>query len=134
MSQADRNRLTIVRFYKALQDGDGDAMLAFYDRDVVQTEWPNQLKPKGDERTLDKLTADFARSKGVLRSQVYKIESLICSDDQVAVEAVWEGVLAIPLGKLQPGDTMTAHICNVFTLRGDKIISQRNYDCFEAFS
>ncbi len=134
MSLADRNRLTIIRFYKALQDGDGETMLAFYDQDVEQIEWPNQLKPTGGRRNLAQMAVDFERSKGILQSQAYDLKTLVCSDDHVAVEAVWEGILAIPIGKLQAGDSMKANICNLFTLRKDKIISQRNYDCFEAFN
>ncbi len=134
MSLADRNRMTIIRFYKALQDGDGKTMLSFYDKDVEQIEWPNQLKPEGGRRNLAQMAADFARSQGTLLSQAYDLKSLVCSDEHVAVEAVWEGVLAISIGRLQVGDRMKAHICNLFTLRNDKIISQRNYDCFEAFN
>jgi len=134
MSLEDRNRLTIVKFYKALQEGDGETMLGFYDEDVEQTEYPNQLKPNGDHRDLAKMTADFARSRGILESQRYTIKTLVCAGDDVVVEALWEGVLAIAIGKLQPGDTMRANICNMFTLHDGRIISQRNYDCFEAFS
>ena len=134
MSVEDRNRLTIIRFYTALQEGEGETMLGFYDEDVEQVELPNQLKPKGDRRGLAKMREDFARSRGILRSQTYAIKTLVCADDDVVVEAVWEGVLDVAIGKLEPGDTMRAHICNMFTLKDGKIVSQRNYDCFEAFA
>jgi ketosteroid isomerase-like protein len=130
---ADANREIVLSYYKALEAGDGDALFALYDPAVIQTEWPNQLKPKGDRRGLDRLKADFERGKGVLRSQSYDIKTLICGHDNIAVEATWEGVLAVPLGTLQPGDVMTAHIATVFTFRDGRIISQRNYDCFEPF-
>ena len=45
----------------------------------------------------------------------------------------WEGILDVPLGRLQPGDAMVAHICMVFTLRDGKIVRQVNYDCYEEF-
>ncbi|MBW8880443.1 MAG: nuclear transport factor 2 family protein [Asticcacaulis sp.] len=131
---ADRNRQTISRYYKALQDGDGPVLFTLYDADVVQTEWPNQLKAKGDKRTLDQLKADFERGKGVMASQVYDIETLVCTDDTAAVEATWRGTLAIPIGRLNAGEVMTAHIATFFTLKDGKITSQRNYDCFEAFN
>jgi ketosteroid isomerase-like protein len=132
MSQ-DSNRELILSYYRALEAGDGDALFALYDPAVVQTEWPNQLKPKGDRRGLEKLKSDFERGKGVMRSQTYDIKTLLCTDDYAAVEATWEGVVAVPIGTLQPGDVMTAHISTVFTLRDGKIVNQRNYDCFEPF-
>ena len=131
---ADRNRLLIVRYYKALEDADSDALFAMYHPDAVQIEWPNQLKPKGDRRTIAGLKADFERGKGLLQSQAYDITTLVCTDDTAAVEAVWTGTLAVAIGKLAPGEVMTAHIATFFTLKDGKITSQRNYDCFEAFT
>lgn len=131
---ADTHRQIIVRYYKALEAADGEAMFALYHPDIVQTEWPNQLKPKGDERTLDRLKADFERGKGLMLSQSYDIKTLLSTEDTVAVEATWQGVLAVPIGKLKAGDVMTAHIAGFFTFADNKIISQRNFDCFEAFA
>ncbi|EGF93029.1 hypothetical protein ABI_14680 [Asticcacaulis biprosthecium C19] len=130
----DGNRELILSYYKALEAGDGDALFTLYDRAVVQTEWPNPLKPRGDRRGLEKLRADFERAKGVLKSQTYDIKTLVCTDDHAAVEATWEGVIAVPLGKLVPGDVMTAHIASFFTFRDGRIVNQRNYDCFEPFA
>lgn len=36
--------------------------------------------------------------------------------------------------QVQPGDTMVAHICMVFTLRDGRIVAQNNYDCYEDFA
>jgi len=55
------------------------------------------------------------------------------SGDKVVVETRWEGVLAVPLGTLKPGNTMVAHICMVFTVRDGRVIAQHNYDCYEDF-
>ena len=52
----------------------------------------------------------------------------------VVVETRWEGVLNVPLGRLQPGDSMVAHICMIFTLEDGRIIAQKNYDCYEDFA
>ena len=49
------------------------------------------------------------------------------------IEAVWTAELAIPLGKLAPGDQMKAWFAQVYEFREGKIFAQRNYDCFEPF-
>ncbi len=53
--------------------------------------------------------------------------------NRVALEVLWEGVLAIPLGTLSAGATMRAHAGMFLEFREGKIISQRNRDCFERF-
>ena len=40
----------------------------------------------------------------------------------------------MPVGKLQPGEALVAHICMVFRLQDGRIIEQRNYDCYEDFT
>ena len=88
------------------------------------------------ERTGRKrLRADFrdARRELSLDKRCPTAPSL-GSGDKVVVETRWEGVLAVPLGALKPGDTMVAHIRMVFTLRDDRVIAQHNYDCYEDFA
>lgn len=49
----------------------------------------------------------------------------------VALEVLWEGTLAIPLGSLPVGGVMRAHFGVFLTFRDGKIVQQHNYDCFE---
>jgi len=69
----------------------------------------------------------------MLASQRYDVVSLITQGERVAVEALWEGVLAIPTGAQKAGDVMRAHFAMFFQFRDGQIAVQRNYDCFEPF-
>lgn len=127
----------IVRAYiDAVQRLDEEAALALMHPLMRFHELPNRIRPKGgvDDMAVLRAGMQKAASGGVLRGQRYIINDVIEAADRVVVEARWEGDMAIPIGKLAPGDTMVAHICMVFRLQGGQIIEQRNYDCYEDFS
>jgi ketosteroid isomerase-like protein len=125
---------TIRAYLGALEDfATGDRLAAFFTQDVVQVELPNRLNPGGARSDLPTLLERSARVPAILRRQSYAIVSETVQGDRVVVEAVWTGVLAIELGSLAAGDTMTAHFAMVFEFRDGRIASQRNYDCFEPF-
>lgn len=96
-------------------------------------EWPNRLKSKGDRRTIGQLSADFEKGKALLSSQSYEILHQAEGDSYAVVEVLWTGKLAVPIGKLSPGDEMVAHSSIAFEFKDGLIVSQRNYDCFEEF-
>jgi ketosteroid isomerase-like protein len=73
------------------------------------------------------------QGRKVLRSQHYEILSEVVQGSRVAVEAIWTGILAVPLGILTPGSEMKAYLAMFFEFRDGRIASQRNYDCFEAW-
>ena len=129
-----RNLATVRAYLAAIERFDVESVAALLDPEVIQTEYPNKLYAKGQVRRRDDLLRDLPKGRQVLRGQAYPIETILASQDQVVVETRWEGVLNVPLGRLQPGDSMVAHICMVFTLAGGKIVAQKNYDCYEDFS
>tara|TARA_Y100001956_G_C4009283_1_gene136940 strand:+ start:298 stop:480 length:183 start_codon:yes stop_codon:yes gene_type:complete len=53
--------------------------------------------------------------------------------DTVIIEALWQGTLAIPIGKLKAGDKMKANFAQFYQIKEGKIYKQKNYDCFESF-
>ena len=126
--------MEVVRGYlQAVERLDVDALPGWLDATVVQVERPNKLYRDGQVRDRTQMLRDLPRARQVLQRQSYPIETIIASGDQVVVETRWEGVLNVPLGRLQPGDAMVAHICMVFTLKDGKIVRQVNYDCYEDF-
>ena len=133
MTEQD-NIATVRAFIEAVERFDADAAEGFLDAQIVQTELPNKLYAKGQVRGRGDLIRDLPKGRQVLRSQAYPISTIFAAGDKVAVETRWEGVLNVPLGRLQPGDSMVAHICMIFTLRDGKIAAQRNYDCYEDFA
>lgn len=124
----------LVRAYlAAVERFDVDAVAALLDPAMEQREMPNLLYATGQTRNCAKMLEDLPKGLRVLRSQRYEIGSLTAGGDRVVVEARWEGVLAVPLGRLQAGDSMVAHIAMVFECRDGRIVGQRNYDCYEPF-
>jgi ketosteroid isomerase-like protein len=129
-----KNSDIVTEFLKALSDGkSGDELKQFYDEEVVQTEYPNLLTGKTIERNLVEILEASVRGKQVITGQNYEITKSYAVDDNVIIEAIWTGVLAIPLGKLAAGDEMKAYFSQIYEFKNGKIIKQRNYDCFEKF-
>ncbi|ODS81066.1 MAG: hypothetical protein BGO83_25820 [Devosia sp. 66-14] len=125
----------MVREYiEAIETFDLQAVGRLLHPEVVQIERPNKLYANGQSRGYDKMMADLPRGAKVLRKQSYPITAMHEAGDTVVVETRWEGIVNVPLGALQPGDAMVAHICMVITLRDGRIIRQVNYDCYEDFS
>ncbi len=127
------NMAVVTKLIAAIEAFDVETAAALYHPEVVQTEYPNRLYAKGQVRSAEMMMRDMPRGRQVLRSQHYPIDVIFAAGDRVTVETRWEGILNVPLGTLQPGDAMVAHICMVFTLRDGRVIAQKNYDCYEAF-
>ncbi|WP_213434561.1 MULTISPECIES: nuclear transport factor 2 family protein [Lysobacteraceae] len=109
----------------------GERLAAYFTADVVQIEYPNRLNPNGGRSDLATLLSRAEQGQRVLRQQSYQVTSEMAQGDRVAVEALWTGVLAVPLGSLAPGAEMKAHFAMFFELEHGKIRVQRNYDCFQ---
>lgn len=127
------NNLTLAHEYlAALENGEaGDALRRFFTSDFVQIEYPNALNPKGQRSDLAEVVLRSEKGRQVLRSQRYAIENAVASDDSVALEVEWTGVLAMPLAGLPAGGEMHAHFGVFLDFRDGKIARQRNYDCFD---
>ena len=135
MTESEERNLNRVREYlAALERGDsGESLRGFFADDVQQIELPNRLNPKGQQSDLAGMLARSEQGKKVLRGQRYELVSAIAHGERVAAEAIWTGVLAIPLGTLAEGAEMKAHFAMFFEFEEGKIRLQRNYDCFEAW-
>jgi ketosteroid isomerase-like protein len=111
----------------------GDELKKFFAPGVTIEEKPNRIYPKGQTRDVAAMLHGFERGKKMLQSQRYEVLHAIAEGNRVSLEVLWEGVLAIPLGTLAAGATLRAHSGMFLEFRDGKIISQRNYDCFEPF-
>jgi ketosteroid isomerase-like protein len=135
MTKTEETNLAIVRAYlDTIQTGKAaEAFSQFFAEDVRQIELPNRLNPNGQESDLAGLRKRSEQGSKVLRGQRYEIVSELAQGNRVAVEALWSGIRAIPLGTLAAGAEMKAHFAMFFEMRDEKIVLQRNYDCFEAW-
>jgi len=101
--------------------------------DVVQQEFPNALVRNGAERDLAALLEGSEKGKRVLHSETYEIVNSLEDGERLALEVIWTGTLAVPIGSLAVGATMKAHFGVFLTFRDGRIARQHNYDCFDPF-
>jgi ketosteroid isomerase-like protein len=106
---------------------------AFLASDIQQIEYPNQFVPKGASRDLAAMREAGERGRRVIRSERYEVRTALAHGNEVALEVLWTGKIAVAVGSLAAGDEMRAHFGVFLTLRDGLIVSQRNYDCFEPF-
>lgn len=129
----EQNRATARRFLSALETFDAEAIAALFTEDAEQIEQPNRLKPNGDQRSSQEMSAAAARGAAILTSQSYEVMNEVASGDMLVLEFTWTGTLAIDIGSLSAGDVMRAHCAVVMEFQDGRIRRLRNYDCYEPF-
>ncbi|UQA57670.1 nuclear transport factor 2 family protein [Polyangium aurulentum] len=128
----EKNQEIATSYLRALEGGAVGAELeAFFHEDAVIHVLPNRIAPQGQLRDRATAVADAAKGKKLLRAQRYAVRSSIAKGDTVALEVEWTGTLAVGFGSLQEGHELRAHIAIFLELRDGRIVSQRNYDCYE---
>jgi ketosteroid isomerase-like protein len=132
LNQEEKNRQLVRSYLSALGSGAvGDALSKFFAPDAVQIEYPNRLNPKGGRSDLVTILLRAEQGQKLMTRQTYEIRSEVAEGSHVAVEAIWTGTLAVPVGTLAPGSTIQAHFAIHFEMRDGLIAVQRNYDCFD---
>jgi hypothetical protein len=134
MTRGQEANLAVARAYlKALEENRPADAAQYFAPDIVQVEHPNRLKPDGERRERAKMQADGRRGLQILQRQTYEVLNVVAQGDRVALEVLWTGWLAIPLGELKPGDAMTCWSGIFLDFRDGLIVGQRNHDCFPPF-
>ena len=129
--------IELVKSYvAAVERFDVETVSALIAETMTFEELPNRIRPGGGTDDRDAVLAGLARAgEGkVLSGQLFVIEDIVEAGDRVIAEGRWEGTMAMPLGRLQVGDRMVAHLCMIFGVKDGRIAWQRNYDCYEDFS
>jgi len=127
MSNLERAK-AFLRAIEARED-----ITPFLAPDIVQREFPNRLVPNGATRDLSALLDANERGRRVVTSERYEVLGALESGDEVALEVRWTATLGVPLGAVPAGGTLQAHFGVFMSFRDGRIVSQRNYDCFEPF-
>lgn len=123
---------TAVRYHRAVSDfATGEELSAFFHPDATHHELPNALFPDGNVRDMVGLCAAAEAGRKALSAQSFEVLNALAVGDQVALEVLWTGTTTVPLGDLPAGHTLRAHIATFLEFRDGKIITQRNYDCYE---
>lgn len=133
MSNIENSNVEIaLRYHRAVSDfASGEELAAFFHPDFTHHELPNALFPLGNVRSLDQVRAASAAGRKGLSEQNFEVLNAIAMGEQVALEVLWTGTLAVPVRDLPVGHVLRAHIATVLEFRAGKIIAQRNYDCYE---
>jgi ketosteroid isomerase-like protein len=127
------DNLAIARRYlEAIENGaEAGALAEFFTTDVVQEEFPNRLSPIGQHRDLKALLSSARKGKQIIRRQRFDVLNSIVDGDNVALEVLWSGLLAVPLDSLPADSELRAHVSIFLEFRDGKICRQHNYDCFD---
>ena len=129
------NEKTVIGFLKMIEERRSSAELEkFYHPEIEQQEYPNAIVKNTVIRKLDDLKACSERGLKIMSKEEYEIRNLFSIGDIVILEAVWKGTLAVPVGSIPGGGTMTAYFAQFFEFKDGRIYRQRNYDCFEPFN
>jgi hypothetical protein len=133
MPDASQRNLEIAhRYLRALEQfATGDALAAFFAPEVLHQEFPNRLFAHGMRRDLAVLLAGAERGRRLLAGQCYEVQNAVARGEFVALEILWTGTLAAPLGTLPPGAELRAHVGVFLEFQNGKIKAQRNYDCYD---
>jgi len=125
------DHLDKIRLYlKSIEDGDYAPIAEIFDQDAVMEQFPNRIYPKGISSGVTAMEEAFKKGRKLLSSQNYKIKNHLVQGDQVAVEVLWTGRLAIAFGSMAAGSEMRCHSAMFFDFKDGKVVRQRNYDCF----
>ena len=132
MSTPAENLSTARQYLQAIGSGEtGDKLTQFFAPEVIVEIFPSRFFPNGSRDNLAGIRAAAERGKKVMSSQTYEIRNALASGDQVALEVDWSGTLSIPFQTIPIGGQMRAHFAAFLQFKDGKIISQRNYDCYE---
>lgn len=125
------NLKKVELYLKAIENGDFAYIANLFSPDAVLEQLPNRIYPNGIRSEASRMAEAFEKGRKLLSSQSYEIKSYVADGDRVSVEVLWTGTLALAFGSLSVGSQMRAHSAMFFHFQDGKIVSQRNYDCFE---
>jgi ketosteroid isomerase-like protein len=131
MSSPSENLILARQYLKAIESGSTTELTQFFAPEVIVEIFPSKFFPNGSRDNLAGIRAAAERGKKVLTRQTYAVRNALSSGDQVALEIDWTGTLAVPFQTIPAGGQMRAHFAAFLQFKDGKIISQRNYDCYE---
>lgn len=129
----DRNVATARRYFAAIERREAvETIAACLHPAIVQEEYPNRLNPNGGRSDYATMLERMAKGRQLLAAEGYEIVNSVVAGDSVALEVLWRGTLAVPLGEQLPaGHTLRARFGVFLQFQDGQIVAQRNYDCFE---
>ena len=127
----DTNKKKVEQYLKSIENDDFAYIANLFSPDAVLEQLPNRIYPNGLRSGPSRMAEAFEKGRKLLSSQSYEIKSCVGNGEELSIEVVWTGTLAVPFGSLSVGYRMRAHSAMFFQFKDGQIISQRTYDCFE---
>jgi ketosteroid isomerase-like protein len=125
------NLKKVEQHLKSIENGDFTYIVNLFSPDAVLEQLPNRIYPNGIRSGVSRMAEAFEKGRKLLSRQSYEIKSCIVDGDELSIKVLWTGTLAVSFGSLSVGSKMRAHSAMFFRFKDGKIVSQRNYDCFE---
>jgi len=125
------NLKKVELYLKSIENGDFAYIASLFSPDAVLEQLPNRIYPNGIRSEVSRMAEAFEKGRKLLSSQSYEIKGAVADGDRLSIEVLWTGTLALAFGSLSVGSQMRAHSAMFFQFQDGKIVSQRNYDCFE---
>jgi ketosteroid isomerase-like protein len=125
------NLRKVELYLESIENGDFAYISNLFSPDAVIEQLPNRIYVNGIRSGVSTMAEAFEKGRKLLSSQSYEIKSCVADGDRLSIEVLWTGTLAIAFGSLSAGSRMCAHSAMFFQFKEGKIVSQRNYDCFE---
>lgn len=119
------------RYLDVLERGEFSDLDDLFAPEMVFEQFPNRIFPQGMRSSLAEIAQSFEKGRRLLARQTYQIRNEVVGRRTIALEVLWTGLLAVPLGSLPAGGEMRAHFAMFLDFADGKIICQRNYDCFD---
>ena len=121
-----------VKLYlRSIENGDFAYIADLFSPHAILEQLPNRIYRNGIRSEASTMADAFEKGQKLLSSQSYEIKSWVGDGDRLSIEVIWNGTLALSFGSLSAGSQMRAHSAMFFQFKDGKIVSQRNYDCFE---
>ena len=120
---------TLRSFFRAIEAG--ESLDAFLDPSMIQKEYPSAVAPAVSERDLAGVLAGAVAGSQLLATQRYDEIEAFEMGDRAIVRLTWTATVAKDLGPFTAGQRLTAHIALFATVRGNRIVHQASYDCYE---
>lgn len=132
---ASANVQAFLQFLSLIEKLEDNAALyeAFLHPDIQFIEYPNPVNKQGQTRGLQDFFEGMKLAKTTLLEQRYDIIEVLEAGDKLVIECRWSGTMAKEAGSQEEGQKLLAYICMIIICKEGKIVSQRSYNCYEAF-
>lgn len=134
MSEQEQLHLNMALDYiNALEAGaTGEELYMYYHDDIIQVSYPCLFSPRLTARDLGDIADGTGKHLLPVKDVEYDVRKTFSAENMVVVEAVYTAVLHAPYANLPQGRHLKAYLSLCFEFRDNKIIRQRNYECFES--